>query len=75
LDFDLLLLRLVTDNGKSIVPSSKSYSNFEAVGELLYAGELSCSLWEVPLSAKQITLQVPVTLENKPALPVVVRVR
>jgi hypothetical protein len=75
LDFDLLRLRLVTEKGRSIVPKRKSYSNFEAVGGPLYAGELSCSLLEVPSSAKQLSLQVPVTLGEKSALPVVVRVR
>jgi hypothetical protein len=75
LDFDLLRLYLVTETGKSIVPSPKSYSNLEAVGGPLYAGEISCSLSDVPSLAKQLSLQVPVTLGNKLALPVTVKVR
>jgi hypothetical protein len=75
LDFDLLRLYLVTESGKPIVPSPKSYSNFEALDGPLYAGEMSCSLLQVPPSAKQIMLQVPVTLGDKPTLPVTVKVR
>jgi hypothetical protein len=74
LDFDLLQLRLLTESGKPIVPAPESYSNFEAVGGPLYAGETSCSLLEVPPSAKQLSLQAPVTLEAKQALAVSVRV-
>jgi hypothetical protein len=75
LDFDLLRLYLVTESGKPIVPSRKSYSNFEAQGGPLYAGEISCSLLQVPPSAKQLSLQAPVTLGDKPTLRVTVRVR
>jgi hypothetical protein len=75
LDFDLLRLYLVTETGKPIVPAPKSYSNFESLGGSLYAGEISCSLLEVPSSAKQVSLQVPVTLADKYVLPVTVRVR
>ncbi|HEX8234550.1 MAG TPA: hypothetical protein VF600_01200 [Abditibacteriaceae bacterium] len=74
LDFELRL-HLVTGTGQPIVPSPKSYSNFEAAGGPLYAGEISCSLADVPPSAKRLTLQVPVTLGGKPVLPVTVRVR
>jgi hypothetical protein len=75
LDFDLLRLYLVTETGKSIVPSPKSYSNFEAAGGPLYEGQISCSLSDVPSLAKQLSLQVPVTLGDKLALPVTVKVR
>ena len=75
LDFDLLRLQLVTEKGKSIVPSPKSYSNFEAAGGPLYEGQISCSLSDVPSLAKQLSLQVPVTLGDKLALPVTVKVR
>jgi hypothetical protein len=75
LDFDLLQLFLVTETGKQVVPSRKGNSGFERIDGLLYAGEISFSLTEVPPSAERITLQVPVTLAGKQALPVAVRVR
>jgi len=75
LDIDLNKLVLVTDSGQEFVPDEKSNSSFDSEGNQRYSVDLGCSLSAVPRSAKQVTLRVPITVDNKIEFPFYVMVR